>query len=271
MPFAINRGVKIYYQDQGEGDLTVVLLHGLGAPGRCWFALPNRLVNESQRRLRVICIDNRGTGKSDKPLKPWRMADMADDVGAVLNAAGVSQAIIAGLSMGGKIAQHVALRYPNKVSGLLLMATTPGTPHTQYPSKTVLRKAFQLPFARGDKARELMSFLLLTPQEKKNIHVHMAGWREALLAEGASPLSFFLQLYAISTHRMDNNHQHITCPTHILVGEQDAFVPPGNSQALSRLMPHAELKILPDVGHSVDILAQDDIVRSVSELSEQIL
>ena len=71
--------------------------------------------------------------------------------------------------------------------------------------------AMQLPRARGEKARNLMGRLLLTPKERPHIQRHIAGWREVLLEEGASPRCFFLQLGAIVTHHMGENHQKIKC------------------------------------------------------------
>jgi pimeloyl-ACP methyl ester carboxylesterase len=126
-------GARIHYEvhesHAGPGAPAVVLIQGLGLSSRFWFDLPDRL----RPKWRVVLLDNRGVGRSDRPRGPYRMAAMADDVAAVLNAAGVQRACIVGISLGGMIAQHVALRHPARVAGLVLLATTAGFPHARLP------------------------------------------------------------------------------------------------------------------------------------------
>src|SRR3954471_2156363 len=128
MPIAPSRGARIHYTVRGERGAgpAVVLLQGLGLSSRFWFDVPELLTSEAGVPRYVVAIDNRGTGGSDKPRRLWTMGTMADDVIAVLDHAGVEEAFIAGISMGGMIAQHVALRHPSRVRGLVLLATTSG-------------------------------------------------------------------------------------------------------------------------------------------------
>ena len=127
MPFATARNARIHYTVHGDRRGTpVVLLQGLGLSSRFWFDVPELLSEDAETPRRVIAVDNRGTGRSDKPRTPWTMSTMADDVAAVLDDAGVEGAFVVGISMGGMIAQHVALRHPTRVKGLVLLATTAG-------------------------------------------------------------------------------------------------------------------------------------------------
>ena len=116
--------VRIHWESHGESrGPAVVLVQGLGLSSRFWFDQPARL----SKHQRVITLDNRGTGRSDKPRRPYRLPQMADDVARVIREANAGPAIVVGISMGGMIAQHVAMRHPKDVAGLVLIATTPGT------------------------------------------------------------------------------------------------------------------------------------------------
>src|SRR4249920_1609165 len=123
--------VKIHWESHGgiERGPAVVLVQGLGLSSRFWFDQPQRL----SKKRRVITLDNRGTGRSDKPRRPYRLPQMADDVARVIRDANAGPAIVVGISMGGMIAQHVAMRHPRDVKALVLLATTPGLPHATLP------------------------------------------------------------------------------------------------------------------------------------------
>src|SRR5258708_4772752 len=132
---------------------TVVLGQGLGLWSRFWFKVPERLA-QGPDGWRVVVLDNRGVGRSDKPRGPYRMATLADDVAAVLDEARIDRAHVVGISLGGMIAQHVALRHPSRVSGLLLLATTAGLPYARLPRARAIATLVGLPFAgRRDEVR----------------------------------------------------------------------------------------------------------------------
>ena len=163
MPFAVGpRRARIHYQVMGEGDDNVVLVQGLGLSSRFWFEQPELLATDPDRPRRVLVLDNRGTGKSDKPRPPYRMAEMADDVIAAMDAAGMRAATIVGISMGGMIAQHVALRHPSRVDGLVLLATTPGLPHGRLPGVRALRTLISLSLFGPRRGSNGLASLLLS-------------------------------------------------------------------------------------------------------------
>src|SRR4051812_16527925 len=99
MPIALSRGAQIHYTVRGERGRgpAVVLVQGLGLSSRFWFDVPDLLANDPGAPRYVLAIDNRGTGGSDKPRRPWMMGTMADDVVAVLDHAGVESAFIVGI------------------------------------------------------------------------------------------------------------------------------------------------------------------------------
>jgi len=110
MPFAHNQGLRIYWDEQGQGP-ALLLIAGIGCPSQIWSGFRPSLAAQN----RTIALDNRGTGRSDVPPDPYSIAAMAPDAVAVLDAAGIRAAHVFGVSMGGMIAQEFALQYPSRV------------------------------------------------------------------------------------------------------------------------------------------------------------
>lgn len=267
MPYARGaRGVEIHYRVAGSGGPFVVLLHGIGLSGRFWFELPQRLAGDGARR--VLVVDSRGTGHSACPSRPWGMADMADDVAAVLDAAGAGDAVVAGLSMGGMIAQHVALRHPDRVRGLLLMATSAGMLHGRLTSPRAIWGLVSLPFIDESKVGRRLARLLLPPGEVARGAELLQGWREVLQTEAASRRAFLLQLAAVSGHATWARLGEIRCPTVVLTGDQDVLMPPANSRVLAERIPGARLEVLEGVGHGIDLLAPDAVIGAIERLAD---
>src|ERR1700730_9656188 len=124
MAFAENQGVRIYWDEQGTGE-PLLLIMGLSYPSYMW----HRSRPVLRERYRTIAFDNRGIGQSDVPPGTYSIALMASDAAAVLDAAGVENAHVFGVSMGGMIAQEFALQYPKRVRSLILVCATAGGPH----------------------------------------------------------------------------------------------------------------------------------------------
>src|ERR1700690_965411 len=133
MPFALNQGVKIYWEETGQGT-PVLLIMGLGWPSYMWYR--TRPLRAEQ--YRVITFDNRGAGRSDVPAGPYPISLMASDAAAVLDAAGVDSAQVYGVSMGGMITQEFALQYPKRVKSLILGCTASGGPEAVRAEPEVL-------------------------------------------------------------------------------------------------------------------------------------
>src|SRR5690349_18820713 len=154
---------QLYWESTGEGD-PVLLVMGLGLSGGAWW----RTVDTLSRRFRVITFDNRGVGRSRGLAPAYTTEALADDAVAVLDALEITEANVYGLSLGGMVAQQIALRYPRRVHSLVLGATTPGGRQARIADDDVLeffRGRAQLsreeaawasvPFNYGRRCREL--------------------------------------------------------------------------------------------------------------------
>ena len=115
--------IDMYYEIHGEGE-PLVLIAGLGIDISMWGT-----AHEIYKKYKVIMFDNRGVGRTDKPEGPYSIELMADDTVGLMNKLGIKRAHIMGVSMGGCIAQTIAIKYPERVNGLMLHVTYPKSPH----------------------------------------------------------------------------------------------------------------------------------------------
>lgn len=260
-------GTRIHYEIRGDRGPWVVMLQGLCLSSRFWFDVPDDLAGDPEMAHRVLLVDNRGTGRSDRAKPPYRMAALASDVIAAMDAAGVDRAVVAGISFGGMIAQHVALRHPDRVTGLVLLATTPGLPHGRPPAVEVIRTFLRLPFAKGREASKHLVRLMIPDREVHRARELFARWPEAVKADPIERLTFLAHLSAVLGHSTGFRLRKIQCPTVVVGGAEDVLIPPHNARALAKLIPGAHLEILEGVGHAIPMLDRDVVRRAVRRLS----
>jgi 3-oxoadipate enol-lactonase len=239
-------GARIHYEVHGDGDRTAVLLHGLG--------LSSRLA-AGPDPWRVVTIDTRGVGRSDRPLGSYAMTTMADDVASVLDHAGLDRVYVAGISLGGMIAQHVALRHPLRVDGLVLLGTSAGFPHMWLPSARCLASFLALPFdgrlrPRRSVARSLAR-LLLSERDVPRARELLAGWPAALHTDPTPMRVYVSHLAAAVGHSTGFRLRQISCPTVVVAGDDDCLLPRRNSTLLARLVPRAHLEVVAGAGHII--------------------
>lgn len=242
--FVNHQGTRIYYEVKGAGT-PLVLLMGFGAGGALW----EKHLAVYQEYFRCLLIDNRGVGKSDQPAGPYTTAGMAADTIAVMDHAGVSRAKVAGISMGGAIAQELALNYPDRVSRLLLISTWPR--FNNYAKAMYQNLQNIRPVVRPDVFMELLQLWIFAPPYYETHSEELKEGQRAAL-QNTSPQTqrgFEGQLDACMQHdTVDRLHQ-IKVPTMITVGDQDIMTPPAFSKLLHEKIAGSIYLNFPNGGH----------------------
>ncbi len=248
MPTFEHAGAELHYDLAGHAGPPVVLLTGWAVGGGVW----EYQVPALAPRHRVACLDNRGAGKTRAPTRPWSIRDMAGDVLALFDHLGWRDAHVVGASMGGMIAQEVALAAPRRTRSLTLIATHSGRAVDHLPRIRTL-----VGFARVNggsaavrrAAVERMLFpdtyLATAPREP----IERAITRDFTVQP---PLADRLaQLGAILRHTTSRRLRHLAVPTLVVHAGQDALLPPAGCAALAKLIPGARLVSVPEAGHGV--------------------
>jgi 3-oxoadipate enol-lactonase len=247
-------GSRLHYLDQGKGD-PVLWLQGLNAPAAAWAV---QLAHFAQTH-RSLAPDGRGVGQSDAPPGPYSTRQMASDALAVLDAAGVERAHVVGLSLGGAIAQELALLHPDRVRSLALLSSFAA----QAPRGRALleswRALYPVVFAdpRLRKAWELQAYSwLFTDRFWRSEANVRAALRFAATQPQQSAQGFAGQVDAALAHDARDRLPRLHVPALVIHGELDQLSARANGEELARLIPGAELRILAEVGHAVNLEGQ---------------
>ena len=214
-------------------------------------------------RFDCITYDNRAAGRSSTPIVPTSMPELAADAVRVLDALGVRAAHVHGVSMGGMIAQELALRFPDRVLSLVLQGTSPGGPRSTGPSAETLGVfALQrLPVSRERRARALIGHLF-SPQYAAEHEQEVRAHLQRLGADRAGLRGALLHLAASSVHDTVPRLPRLQAPTLVLHGELDRMVSPANAELLAERIPRARLAVVPGAGH-VPLLERPEEVRDL--------
>ena len=236
------QGAEIWWEEDGQGE-PVLLIQGLGYPGDMWY----RLVPALSSRYRTLRFDNRGTGRTGVPPGPYTVEMMAADAIAVLDAAGAQRAHVVGVSMGGVIAQEVALTYPARVRSLVLGCTHPGGQHSApFDPDALAMVAARSTMSPRDAAEAAIPFVYAPTTPRARIDEDFAvRMRIPTTPEGYTNQAVGSSQYGGSYARLGS----IDVPTLVVHGTQDRLVNPANAPILSRAIPGARLKWLEGASH----------------------
>jgi len=283
MPTAKVNGINMAYDVSGKGE-PLVLIMGLGGTRGSWVFQKRAF----SKHFKVITFDSRGIGKSDKPSEPFTMKTMADDTIGLMNHLHIDKAHVLGVSHGGRVAQEVAINYPDRVNKLVLASTNTGAEGIDDLPPEVLS-------AFGRKERSGQSDIIYAGMKKcslcqvelqgKELWEHMWAAHRPQMLEWAGknidfgkiislgfnrrlsrifilPLALLqLKLGGIESHvrlieatvgntTLDRLHL-IKAPTLVILGSEDKFCPPRSIEAMATRIPHAKLVKIEGGSHNI--------------------
>ncbi|MBF2098487.1 MAG: alpha/beta fold hydrolase [Gloeomargaritaceae cyanobacterium C42_A2020_066] len=245
MPKTNIGGLEMYYEVHGRGE-PLVLIHGLGMACSTWF---NQIPLLSQS-YQVVVFDNRGAGRTEAPADAYTLDMMATDTAALFQSLDIPQAHVLGFSLGGLIAQRLALQQPDRIRSLLLVSTA-----TQLPPKAKQVMETWLEMSRAGLALDILARegllwvytdAFFRDNQAVNAAVESARHEpHPLTLEG-----FAGQVAALVEAQTAADLHHIQVPTLVVAGRDDILIPPAYAAELAAQIPGAELVILEPAGHN---------------------
>jgi 3-oxoadipate enol-lactonase len=254
VPRAVVNGVDLYYEQKGSGP-PLLFISGTGGDLR---NRPNMFDGPLPAQFDLLSYDQRGLGQSEVPAGDYTMADFADDAAALLGHIGWDDALVAGASFGGMVAQELALRHPGRVRRLVLACTSSGgAGGSSYPlhelagleAEERIRTSVALADNRLDQVWQRDHPDQWASILERNRPAAQTGASAPERLEGAGK-----QLAARQGHDTWARLGSVACPTLVCGGRYDGIAPPENSEALARAIPGAELAMF-EGGHM--FLVQD--------------
>ena len=236
--------MKLAWERHGSGK-PLLLIHGLGYARWGWEPVLPGLAE----RFEVVLFDNRGIGESDAPPGPYTAAEMASDAVQVLDEAGVERAHVVGTSLGGMVAQELALGYPERVDRLVLACTTPGGPRSHpMPQVTVALMTEAATLEPEVALRRFVENALSawTLENRPELVDRIVAHR---LATAQPPEAWAAQAAAGATFDAYDRLPNLTARTLVQTGTEDVVVDPRNSDLLCHLLPNWDDAQFPPFGH----------------------
>jgi pimeloyl-ACP methyl ester carboxylesterase len=250
-------GTRLHYIVEGSGPPMVLVGGRTSTIDGAWW----RYIPALRPRFKVIALDNRGTGDSDKPDTPYSTALMAEDALTVLRDAGETSAHWFGLSMGGMILQQLALAHPDAVRSLILGATQCGGERQPAASAP----AAGAPTVEGPLRRYANLY------GPRFIAEHPDWVRDDATHFGKMPLHAIVrQDQAVKRHDLCDRLNEIRQPVLIIHGRQDRMVPLARGEELQRGLPNARLRVLDPGGHQVHSEQLSTVLRLVEDFVDDV-
>lgn len=270
MPKVRANGIEIAYEVSGQGH-PLLLIAGVGYSRWFWHSITPALAE----RYRVITFDNRGAGESDKPDGPYTVSMMAADTVGLLDALGIKGAYVLGHSLGGFIAQELALARPDLVSKLILASTNHGGMNTLL----ITLEAMKTLTDRGGELIELVKrgiAIATAPGiigRYPNLADKLINYR---MTNPVPPVQYTAQVMAgaamatLTEAQVTERMAAIKAPTLLLSGEFDMVVPPGNVELMASKLTNAKITILPNTGHIFPLEDPEATVKAIVEFVDTV-
>ena len=271
------KGIKLCYDVHGNGE-PVILLHGFSDRKEHWRAQVGDLSNH----FKVIRLDNRGAGKSDRPDGEYSMEVYASDVAGLIDNLEIGRAHIIGHSMGGMIAQNFAILYPKKVNKLILLNTLPGLKPPGEPLEdfvTIQRESSikgqeailndpNNAFIDGSKpsySRKFWKLMKENPKKKFHDIWSVEDLIEEKINYGPTPIDLSNQTHALSTHNTYERLHEIKSEVLIISAQKDKSCPISMGEAMHKLIPRSKFIITEGAAHQSILERAPEINKGIIE------
>jgi pimeloyl-ACP methyl ester carboxylesterase len=258
MPQLTVNNINLYYEQHGSGD-DLVLIGGLTSDHQVW----KSTLRHFSKHFRVLIFDNRGAGKSDAPNYPYTTEMMAQDTLQLMDALSISRAHVVGHSMGGCIAQKMALIAPSKINKCVI-ACARAKPSALANMILSMREKLQKKGMTTDVLAEYVLPFLFSEHFLKNT-VQVNGFIQWTLQNPLpqTAIGYQQQLHAVKTHDVSEQLNHITMPTLIIAGEEDILMPLKKMEAISKSLKNSTFISIPNCAHMPHVEAPQEFVDAV--------
>jgi len=258
MPKVKVNDIQMYYEVKGEG-YPLVMIIGFGVNLDFWNP---HMIEELSKNFKVLTFDNRGTGRTDVSDKEYSIRLFADDTVGLMNVLGISKANILGWSLGGAIAQELALSYPEKVKKLVLYSTSCGgakSVRNQEADAMIMRL-----LAGGMSVEEALRFNFTSDFIDSNPEFVELLIQRTLKAPTSGEVLLRQRTAIMNEHERFDRLSGIKAPTLVLSGKRDILCPPENGSILAKAIPNAKLVFFEKSAHA---LTEDmeEVIHSITE------
>ena len=269
MPYATIGEIEIYYEIHGPPEAPPLVLIGGWASYRwIWF----RQIPTFKKKYRCVVFDNRGAGRSSKPDYPYTIEMFAKDTIGLMDVLEIKSAHILGISMGGLIAQQIAISYPERVRGLIIVSSHFGGPNQIRMDDRTMALLVALPTETIsiEQAREMRYRATFSPQflqENRSVIEQIDGWAEKY------PTPLYAQVNqsaATSAFNAETELKQIIAPTLILHGDQDKAVPTENGKLIAERIPKSKLVVLKGASHFCIIEKHEEFNNEVMNFIDEV-
>ncbi len=261
MAFASINGVVLHFRVEGRADApSLVLANSLGTDARIW----DRVITQFTPRYRVVSYDKRGHGLSDAPPGDYRLDDHVDDLEGLLQHLGIERLALAGVSVGGLIAQAYALRHPHRLAALVLCDTAPKVGDAAMWSQRISAVR-----DNGlDAIVEPVMARWFSEGFRSGRTEELAGWRNMFLR---MPVDGYAgTCAALRDADLRDAIGAIATPTLVIVGEQDLSTPVDLVRGMAEAIVVARFAIIPDCGHIPSIEQPQALAAAMTQFLNEV-
>ena len=237
--------MELHFVRRGSGE-PLLLIQGMSGTHMSW---GDPFLEALEGSFDVVAYDHRGIGFSPPASTPFTIAELADDAAALMDRLGWDSAHVMGISMGGMVAQELALRHPQRIRTLTLGCTYCGGPGSSLAGPDVVQELGAAQMS-GDRESAIQAgYRLNTSEAFRADPANYDAFRDMALAAPAKIATIMLQMQAIAGHDTQSRLGQIELPTLVIHGTEDRMIPSANGELIASLIPGARLELLDGVGH----------------------